>query len=406
MLRAPTFPLTLACLLLLSPLAWVRAEEPARVADFAGRWSTAFGELTLTQEGPAVEGVYAGAGRLRGRVSGRRLEFRYRDASGRGQGWFELALGGQAFTGKWRADGGDAWEVWDGERLAPPPTLHGLFRTEHGPVRLVRSGDAVRGVYRYDGNPGTLEGTVTGGKLSFRWREGAAEGEGWFEQAGPALSGGWRAASEVAAGGEWHPWRGQHEAPDGRRWLLVLEAHWEQDLSEPEYAFGAMLRAYFSRFPQVEVRHRRVHDRADLERALGELPFVPGPSLLVISGHGEQGELVAGADLVAPDPVGAALALAPDVLLVHFSACEMMVGDVARRLRAAAGPSAPPISGYAVPVDWSASAVLEILYFDLVLGRGLSPREAARVVQAELRFAGDGATRGSPLGAARFRLVE
>src|SRR5690606_6248097 len=132
----------------------------------------------------------------------------------------------------------------------------------------------------------------------------------------------------------------------------------------------------FSRFPQVEVRHRRVHDRADLERALGELPFVPGPSVLVLSGHGEQGKLVAGDDLVAPDPVGAALALAPDVLLVHFSACEMMVGDVAKRVRAAAGPSAPPISGYAVAVDWSASAVLEILYFDLVLGRGLSPREA------------------------------
>ncbi len=382
------------------------AEDAAGPVSFEGRWRTSFGELTLDQDGREVEGAYPNAGTLSGVLRGRRLTFQYEDRSGSGEGWFELARDGASFTGQWRPRGQEAWQEWTGTRLPPGPAFHGLFRTEYGPVRLVRRGDSVRGAYRYQGSAGALGGRAGDGKLTFTWREGETTGEGYFEVAADdpdAISGGWRAPGEA----DWRPWSGRRVVPPlGQRWLVVLEAHWEEELDDPEYAFGAMLRTYLHRYPRVEVRHRRVHDQVDLERALAEVPFLPGPSVLVLSGHGEKGKLLAGDDAVDPTPIGRVLSLAPDVALVHFSACEIMVGDVAARLRKVAGPGAPPVSGYATAVDWSASALLELLYLELVLGRGYAPGEAARLVRRELRFSGDEAQEGSPLGAARFRLVE
>lgn len=80
----------------------------------------------------------------------------------------------------------------------------------------------------------------------------------------------------------------------------------------------------------------------------------------------------------------------------------MMVGDAPEELRDAAGrPLA--VSGYAVAVDWSANAVLEFLYFDLVVGQRKSPADAVRIVRSKIAFAGEGE---GGLDGLRFRLVE
>ena len=48
-----------------------------------------------------------------------------------------------------------------------------------------------------------------------------------------------------------------------------------------------------------------------------------------------------------------------------------------------------PVSGYTTAVDWAASAILEFMYFDLILTRGLDPAAAAQQVRELLSFAGD-----------------
>ena len=166
-----------------------------------------------------------------------------------------------------------------------------------------------------------------------------------------------------------------------------------------------MLRTYFERIPSIRVRHRRLADRNDYLRASSELSFLAEPTVVWLSGHGSAGRLAVEGGGVGADDVAATLLAAENVFLVHFSSCEMLVPGVTDTIRAALPPGRDvPVSGYGVPVDWGGSAVLEILYLDLVLGRGMSPRQAARVVLDELRFAGENATTGSPLGALHFRI--
>ncbi len=377
---------------------------PAAATGWAGAWDTTFGRLDLEQEGARVRGAYP-AGEVEGQVAGRRLTFRYTEADVAGEGWFELSPDGRTFAGRWRERGGDerAWKDWAGTRLPPPDRFDGLFETGYGPLRLEQVGAKLSGSYRWEGSAGTLDGAVEGGRATFRWVEGKGQGTGWFEVEGDALRGGWRAGSE----GEFKPWEGtRRRGAPGARWLFVLEAHWEHTLEEPEYAFGDMLAAYFRRQPQVQVRRRRFHDRVDLLRALEELPFLPGPVVLLVAAHGTEGKLAAGPDDVPASALAPALDRAPNVTLLHFSSCDMLTGPEAGKLRAGlTRREALPVSGYATAVDWSASALLEMLYLDLVLGRGYAPGKAAAVVRRELRFAGDAAQEGSPLGAARFRFL-
>ena len=48
-----------------------------------------------------------------------------------------------------------------------------------------------------------------------------------------------------------------------------------------------------------------------------------------------------------------------------------------------------PISGYTTSVDWAASAVIEFMYFDLVLSRNMNPKEASEQLLKLMPFAGD-----------------
>ncbi|MEZ6188424.1 MAG: hypothetical protein R3F62_25915 [Planctomycetota bacterium] len=385
------------------------AQEVAPVTStFDGVWRTTYGALTLTQAGDRVEGRYplgGGDGTLEGRVVGQRLSFRYAEPTAAGEGWFELAPDGASFRGRWRPDGRDAWSDWTGTREGAEGAEAGpggLFDTEFGPLRLLPpSRGRLRGVYRSDGVPGSVEGSLSGRTLRFTWREGEATGAGEFTFTADwsGFEGRWRSGEAP-----WKPWNGKRQvAAPGVVWLAVLETHWEERLEQQEYSWGAMLRAFFARHPHVQVRQRRVHDRVDLERALGEVALLPGRVAVVVACHGEGGRLWAGKDGVPAPEVARLLADAPDAFLLHFSSCEVFAPGVAERMRAAARPELA-FSGYARAVDWAGSAVLELLYFDLVLGRGLSPERAEEVVRRELACAGDAPTRGSPLGALEFRV--
>jgi hypothetical protein len=271
-------------------------------------------------------------------------------------------------------------------------------------MRLTRVGDKVTGFYRGK-TEGQLEGQVKGERLTYTWREGGNKGEGWFEvvSAG-AIQGEWR--GDKAS--EWASWSGQLAVPAaGVRWLVVLESQWEESLADHEYAFGDMLRAYFERVPSVRVRHRRVRQASDFEAIGRELALLAEPTALWLSGHGDEAGVSLDGAPLDHTQLAPALALASNVFIVHFASCAVMGGDVPKKLRAALPKGrALAISGYATPVDWSASAALEMLYLDLLLARGAAPADAFAIIRSELRFAGDAPTAGSPFGALMLRLSE
>src|SRR5947209_11314302 len=135
------------------------------------------------------------------------------------------------------------------------------------------------------GGAATIDGKIEAKRFKFTYQEPIVAGEGWFEQSadGKGFSGKWRANGQSA----WAEWKGKRVEPvAGRTWLVVLEANWENDLSEQEYAFGTMLRAFFARSPRVQVRHRYFTDAASLSKWSKEVAYLAEPVVLVIATHG------------------------------------------------------------------------------------------------------------------------
>ncbi len=381
------------------------AGSPAWAAEsFAGRWDTTYGPMTLTQQGAFVAGSYFWDGKrctVQGKVDGRRLTFTYREPEVSGEGWFELAADGQSFRGKWREKGRPDWGEWTGTRVVLG--FPGLWRTSYGDLRLVQEGQRIHGTYS---GGGTIAGELKDGRLVFRYTEPAARGEGWFALAADAASfqGKWRPDGRAA----WQDWVGKRIEPvPGRVWLVVLEVPWERGLEESEYSFGAMLRAFFARAPQVQVRHKFFDSEAGLRRWCGELAYLAEPVVLVIASHGSAHGISVGGKSIGAGPLVESLRYAGNVRLLHFSACETMKGTLARDIAAGLGKGRPlPISGYTTSVDWAASAIIEFMYFDLILVRGLTPADAADRLDKLLPFAGDRPVKGAPFRSAGFRLLD
>ena len=409
--------LTLAgalCVMLWSGCAVAQTPAAAKSecgGDYSGQWQTSFGSMVLAQDGDKVTGTYAyGTGAtMDGTCEKGRLNFLYHEQPATvGEGWFELDASGGRFSGRWREKGKAAWGQWEGSKLGNVGggrlAFDGLFDTSFGRLRLVRDGDDVRGEY-LGPRRGLIKGKVEKDRLVFDWAEGADKGDGWFAMLpnNSGVDGQWRRAGEA-----WKPWQGTTVQPTpGVRWLVILETHWERSLVENEYAFGEMLRTYFERTPQVKVRHRRIFQRADLEATTRDLTFLAEPVVLLIAGHGDAGGLVIGDARLGSKELTPLLAAAPNVFLVHFSSCAIMAGDVATKIKAGLSSRRRlAVSGYASPVDWGASAVLEMFYLDLVLARGVSPATAAEIVREDMRFAGDDAGKNSPINALKFRIIE
>ena len=399
---------TLSVLFLATMLSTARAEEPA---SFAGRWRTSYGVMTLTQEGAKVSGQYVLNGvrsQINGTVAGRKLTFTYREPTVRGEGWFELAADGKHFAGKWREQGAQDWYGWLGQRLgeaAPGPAagFAGLWETSFGRMRVVKTDDGLRGRYTH-ASGSTVEGEVSERRFEFEYQEPDVRGEGVFtlSEDGQSFTGKWREAGQTT----WSPWNGRRVVPvEGRKWLVVVEARWERSIAEREYAFGQMLRSFFARVPHVQVRHRFFTSEAGLRRWLGEVAFLAEPVALVLASHGTDAGLTVDGKTIGPEAIAEALGDAGNVQLMHFSACQIMKGGAAKKLQDALPVGARfPVSGYTTSVDWAASALIEFLYLDLVLSRGMSPARAAEQLEKLVPFSGDRRVAGSPIAPAGFRI--
>jgi hypothetical protein len=278
----------------------------------------------------------------------------------------------------------------------------GTWNTTYGTMRLRESGTHVAGTYLYAGRS-TIEGERAGRILQASYAEpDGTVGRAVFELAedGASFEGPWRPGLDEPLeldDRNASRWQGTRVVPvAGRIWLVILEAHWEQSLSEHEYSYGEMLRAFFERVPAVEVRHRFFHDRADLERFCHEVAGLVEPVVLYISSHGSPAGVAAGGDTIDGATIGRALADAGAMKLVHFGSCQVLNGDEPGKLLAAAAPHEPfPISGFRASADWAGSAIVDFTYLTLVLEKGLEPAEALRFTRGAVGFAGPPDARGA-----------
>lgn len=368
--------------------------------SFAGQWFTTFGPMTLSQSGPRVSGVYHSGNAentIEGEIRDGVLVFRYQEPTAAGDGQFTLVRHGM-FQGQWRQDGDENWRPWQGHRQ-----FDGIWNSSFGLMRLFQEPDQVYGFYEGAGSA-SLQGTLQGNRLSFRYQEPRVGGQGHFELAPDCYSfqGQWLQEGQTT----WGRWEAHRLLPrPDVRWLVVLEANWQSYLLEKEYAFGSMLREFFARVPGVEVRHRFFSNDAGLALLCRDMLYLPEPAILVLASHGTPEGLMTRAGPIGPKVLIDNLKHADTVGLLHFSSCLVMDGGptgefnrtLQRELRF-------PISGYASSVDWAASALIEFTYLDMILSKGLPPSAAADQVRNLLAFAGDEPVAGSPYPPACFRI--
>lgn len=270
----------------------------------------------------------------------------------------------------------------------------GTWETTYGTLFLRQTGTSVSGYYTLSGYS-TVEGEVgTSGRLVFRYVEPAAAGEGWFDisEDSMSISGMWR----PDGGGQWYSWEGYRAgagiAPSN--WLVILESEWQTSMTEEEYSFGSMLETWFARVPGVQVRHRFIHDADDLAAFCLESSGLPGDLYLVIASHGSSSGIELDSGTLSSREFVNAIEPCSNLAMIHFSCCEIMAGRIPDAILASRRnwPDGFVVSGYTKSVDWGASGIIEIFYFNQILENGLLPAEAALNVLSDIDFSGESST--------------
>ena len=352
--------------------------RPGSETSFTGRWHATFGVMDLQQEGDRVHGSYGWgeqASSVEGHIEDGKLVFQYQEPAARGEGWFRLVRAGK-FQGQWRQEGDERWHPWIGER-----GYDGVWDSTFGLLRLMDEGARVIGFYEGLGSA-TVEGQMQDGRLTFRYQEPRAGGEGQFTLAedGMSFAGQWRQDGAIA----WQPWLGKRlSGKVGHIWLVVIEAHWQRHLMDKEYSFGNMLREFFARVPHIQFSHRFFSNEEGLRQWCRDVMYIPDPVVVVLASHGTAEGLAVRGQTISPQAVSESLRYADNIQLLHLSSCLTMqdgslVRELTQHLRI-------PISGYTTSVDWAASAITEFTYLDLIL-RGPGARGCRRPVDAALEL--------------------
>ena len=412
-MNRPAFP---SCRLLLilrsllsSCLLGMATTSQAAPPTFAGDWETSFGHMTLKVTGTNVKGTYrlpgATPNEIQGTIDGLTLQFTYSEPEASGQGNFTLAADGESFDGRWRQKGVNQWFPWIGRRgAAQPIDFSGVWKTSFGPMRIIQQGKTITGCYQFAGSQSEITGTATNDVMKFTYTEFTGDkGTGEFKlQEDNSFSGTWKTDDGQQKG----LWEGSRVFPTaGRTWLVVLEAHWEASLQQPEYSYGDMLRQFFSRVPSVAVRHRFFDGKDDFAKWCAELPYINEPTVFYVSSHGTEQGITVGRNLLTGEFIGKQLRYAPAIKLVHLGSCLTMAGSAPADLRKACGANIP-VSGFTKVADWAGSAVIDFSYLDLVLSRRMAPKEAVRQIKKNVTFAGEDENLDSAIKPAGLKIVD
>jgi hypothetical protein len=381
------------------------------IPTFDGDWDTDFGTATLYTRDGVTRGMYIhnqNPSSLSGTVKENKYHFTFQENGTSGSGIFTLAEDGNSFTGTWKNEGETEDQTWNGIRHKNNQItgdFTGFWNSNWGMLRIKKRENKYHGIYLYQNSVGHFTGQVKNGRLEFTYQETDSQGEGWFEllQGGNSFVGGWRKTSNTL----WTDWVGTRRLPiPGQKWLVIIEANWEDSLRESEYAFGRMLQSFFARSPRVKVRHRFFDDAESLKKWCQELAFIPEPVVLSIASHGLETGLEVGAKPIGAPQIADALKDADNLTLLHFSSCLIMKGKLPEELQKQLGKNFNlPISGYTTSVDWGMSVSLEFLYFDMILTRGYTPIEAAATLYSILPLAGEKNISGAPCDSAGFKIL-
>jgi len=128
--------------------------------------------------------------------------------------------------------------------------------------------------------------------------------------------------------------------------------------------------------------------------------------VVVIASHGTAAGIASGDGTIGPEQIADNLRYAGNVKLLHFSSCLAMKGDLPERMAKRLSRHARfPISGYKTSVDWAASAVIEFMYYELILSRGMAPEKAAEQIGILMPFSGSKQLPGTTFQPAGFRIL-
>ena len=129
--------------------------------------------MHLTQNGNRVTGTFEyKGGTIDGTISGNRLTGRWTQTNGSGTIDFIMSADGNSFTGNYD---GNKW--WNGKRAftETPNTAvwTGTWNTSWSGggarMHLTQNGNRVTGTFEYKG--GTIDGTISGNRLTGRWTQ-------------------------------------------------------------------------------------------------------------------------------------------------------------------------------------------------------------------------------------------
>lgn len=292
-------------------------------------------------------------------------------------------------------------------------SFEGVWKTSFGILRLSRDGARLRGSYTY-ASGSSIDGEESGRIFRAKYTEPTgAKGLAVFQlsEDGDSFEGVWNTDPEAPLElntKNAKKWSGARAVPsnDGE-WLIILEAHWESSLADHEFSYGAMLRAFFERLPNVKVRHRFMHDKADFLRFCKELGEITDPVVLYISSHGTEAGAQVGGDVLDGKMIGEAVRDFTNIKLLHFGSCSMLGGKLGARVREAAAPNTNfAISGFKVPVDWAGSAIVDFTYLDLIFEHKMSPADAVAKVRETITFARSPKEGAAPIAGTDLTIFE
>ena len=224
--------------------------------SFAGKWSTSFGPMVLTQDGSRVRGTY---GRevtehpIEGTATANEFTFRYTEPQESGTGRFKLKRYGH-FSGEYLAEGNYRalpWQGWRGcDGLWDTPARAAAFRRgdagAHVRLRGIRRDRADRGYARRHAAHLHARGRQLFRPRRRRSRSGRLRLQRRMVRAGPAAA---------RAGGPAHPAAAGADLADRGRGLLAARAR-RQRVRVRRHAAGAV-RAVAARAGAASLLSRR-----------------------------------------------------------------------------------------------------------------------------------------------------
>lgn len=383
-------------------------------SKFIGQWNTSYGVMSLKAEGKKLKGTYGVSGEvsitgsIEGHLekNGNKFIFNYSEKYEKGEGWFQISSDGKRFSGMWKEDGQQVWLPWYGERQDAKEqglNFSGVWVLKESRIRFIEKEGQVIGISN-DSEEGVYSGKRDNNKLEFKFKSPSSQGDGWIELSkdGQSFSGKYKDGKST----KWEDFSGQRLNPVvGWRWLVVIESHWEDSLDDKDYSFGNMLKSYFSPHSNVHVRQRIFSDERSLKKWLREVSFLPERVTIAVASHGEEDGVSVGSHRIGPKVIAEGLEYAPNVELLHFSACLVMKSKMGQEILDMLKYKSP-VSGYKTSVDWGLSAIVEFMYFDLMLTRGYSPEMAAETLLKQMPVAGDKATKGAPFAPLGFSILK